>query len=343
MTGPPCRGFTPELAKWYEAGGRDRAEIIFISSDNDQAAFDEYFAEMPWLAFAYNKELNETLRDQFKVRGIPTLVVVDPATGEVLTDEARDDIDPENVDDSFILWTPGAVLRKKQMQEHGRARMKQLLPPVVQSELRAIGITEPVDKAQLMKALHQAASTQFNKEMVDKRVEEAADGMLQQFGKDGVLAPLQVAVQIGEWLGEIWVPEEVEHYVQPESVRRMICNMEEINQMSELDQDWDQRLDASRPSSESVNQCIKMLTVFSSSGWSLTKEEFTKFLNATIKPEDMEQWEGLFDYCVQEGDKGSTGVSAEVLYKFVYPKVFMPRSLGTIGEHYQSVAGQSKL
>ena len=44
------------------------------------------------------------------------MVVVDPATGEVLTDEARDDIDPENVDDSFILWTPGAVLRKKQMQ-----------------------------------------------------------------------------------------------------------------------------------------------------------------------------------------------------------------------------------
>ena len=78
--------------------------------------------------------------------------------------------------------------------------------------------------------------------------------------------------------------------------------------MSELDQDWDQRLDASRscsvciielhpaavpfhvvlcncrPSSESVNQCIKMLTLFSSSGWSLTKEEFTKFLNATVRP-----------------------------------------------------------
>jgi len=50
--------------------------------------------------------------------------------------------------------------------------------------------------------------------------------------------------------------------------------------------------------------------------------------------------EGLFDWIVQHGDKGSTGVSAEQLYKFVYPKVW---SMSAIGEHYQSIAGQSKL
>ena len=52
---PPCKGFTPELAKKYaaikEAG--KKFEIVFVSSDRDEGAFKEYFAEMPWLALPY--------------------------------------------------------------------------------------------------------------------------------------------------------------------------------------------------------------------------------------------------------------------------------------------------
>ena len=54
---PPCRGFTPKLAEWYTnvTSGllKDKLEIVFVSSDKDEKSFDEYFAEMPWLALPF--------------------------------------------------------------------------------------------------------------------------------------------------------------------------------------------------------------------------------------------------------------------------------------------------
>merc|ERR1719231_1950749 len=68
---PPCRGFTPALAKTYEtykAKGLN-FEIVFASSDRDEKAFGEYFGEMPWLALPFNdRERKEKLSSKFKVR-----------------------------------------------------------------------------------------------------------------------------------------------------------------------------------------------------------------------------------------------------------------------------------
>jgi nucleoredoxin len=52
---PPCRGFTPKLAEQHKAlkDAGKKFEIIFASSDKNQEAFDEYYAEMPWLALPY--------------------------------------------------------------------------------------------------------------------------------------------------------------------------------------------------------------------------------------------------------------------------------------------------
>ena len=54
---PPCRGFTPSLAKFYqtmkEAG--KKFEIVFISSDRDENDWQSYFNEMPWLALPFNE------------------------------------------------------------------------------------------------------------------------------------------------------------------------------------------------------------------------------------------------------------------------------------------------
>ena len=52
---PPCRMFTPKLKTFYHRGtekGR-QFEVVFVSSDSDQEAFDEYFQEMPWAALSY--------------------------------------------------------------------------------------------------------------------------------------------------------------------------------------------------------------------------------------------------------------------------------------------------
>lgn len=54
---PPCRGFTPKLAEWYnnfkKGPNGSKLEIVFVSSDRDESSFDEYYGEMPWLALPF--------------------------------------------------------------------------------------------------------------------------------------------------------------------------------------------------------------------------------------------------------------------------------------------------
>ncbi|KAK3416833.1 hypothetical protein EUGRSUZ_H02588 [Eucalyptus grandis] len=87
---PPCRAFLPVLIESYEKiKAKDNAfEVIFLSSDKDQTAFDNYFAEMPWLALPFGDERKKSLSRKFKVRGIPTLIAIGP-TGRTLTNKAR--------------------------------------------------------------------------------------------------------------------------------------------------------------------------------------------------------------------------------------------------------------
>jgi len=105
---PPCRGFTPKLAELYnamKASGRDDFEFIFVSSDKDQAAFDEYHAEMPWLALPYeNRKAKAALSSMFDVSGIPSLVVVD-AEGAVINKSARGPAGAEDAAETFP-WHP---------------------------------------------------------------------------------------------------------------------------------------------------------------------------------------------------------------------------------------------
>jgi len=107
---PPCRGFTPQLAELYKAlkSRKDDFEFVFVSSDRDQAAFDEYFAEMPWLALPYsNRSGKSNLSDIFEVRGIPSLVTLD-ADGTVINKSARGsaDADPKGLK---FPWYPEPV------------------------------------------------------------------------------------------------------------------------------------------------------------------------------------------------------------------------------------------
>ena len=71
---PPCRGFTPKLAESYsgfKASSHPRKEdfsVVFVSSDRSEESFNEYFAEMPWLALPYaERDLKAKLSSKFKV------------------------------------------------------------------------------------------------------------------------------------------------------------------------------------------------------------------------------------------------------------------------------------
>ena len=89
---PPCRAFTPMLAKFYEnlKSKRDDFEIIFVSSDRNQEEFEDYYREHPWLAHPFkNRQDANIVSTVFGVRGIPTLAVVD-GQGKTITTQGRD-------------------------------------------------------------------------------------------------------------------------------------------------------------------------------------------------------------------------------------------------------------
>lgn len=104
---PPCRGFTPVLSQWVEKNRARRGdfEVVFVSSDKDKGAFNEYHKTMTFPALAYEeRELKESLSQKFGVRGIPTLVVLGP-DGEVITNDGRSGVAKDPQCEKFP-WAP---------------------------------------------------------------------------------------------------------------------------------------------------------------------------------------------------------------------------------------------
>jgi nucleoredoxin len=103
---PPCKGFTPKLAEAYKAWAKDKNfEIVFVSSDRDEKAFNEYYAEMPWLALPFSdRDGKAKLSKKYKVSGIPTFVIVGE-DGKTITTDGRSEImeDPKGAN---FPWTP---------------------------------------------------------------------------------------------------------------------------------------------------------------------------------------------------------------------------------------------
>jgi len=75
----PCRNFTPRLAGLYDKLKAKNCEIVFLSSDRDQSAYESYYKEShPWLSVDFKyRELKAKLSSEYGVRGIPCLVLLD--------------------------------------------------------------------------------------------------------------------------------------------------------------------------------------------------------------------------------------------------------------------------
>jgi nucleoredoxin len=85
----PCRKFTPQLVDYYNrvAAQHPEFEIVFVSNDRSQFAFETYLKEtqMPWPAIDYQKVSSKSAINQFAGSGIPDLVLLD-ANGKVVSD-----------------------------------------------------------------------------------------------------------------------------------------------------------------------------------------------------------------------------------------------------------------
>ena len=70
---PPCKQYTPELAKAYAASTKQaETAIVFVSSDRDQKSFDSYYAEMPFYALPFAaRDEAASLGEKYGVKGQP--------------------------------------------------------------------------------------------------------------------------------------------------------------------------------------------------------------------------------------------------------------------------------
>lgn len=86
---PPCKKFTPVLVDFRNKYA-DQFEVVFVSSDRDDAAMKKYIeeAKMPWLTVTREGKVAEALDEKYEVTGIPTLVIL-KADGSLLTRDGR--------------------------------------------------------------------------------------------------------------------------------------------------------------------------------------------------------------------------------------------------------------
>eukprot|EP01006_Ploeotia_vitrea_P054856 TRINITY_DN67928_c5_g10_i1.p2 TRINITY_DN67928_c5_g10~~TRINITY_DN67928_c5_g10_i1.p2 ORF type:complete len:426 (+),score=255.71 TRINITY_DN67928_c5_g10_i1:168-1445(+) len=107
---PPCKQFTPILVDRYnklKKAGKN-FEVVFVSSDQDEAQFQSYLGEMPWIAVPFSdKERKGQLSTLFEVEGIPTFVVLDENL-KVITPHGRSAVTGDS-DGSAFPWKPAPI------------------------------------------------------------------------------------------------------------------------------------------------------------------------------------------------------------------------------------------
>eukprot|EP00617_Octactis_speculum_P020986 CAMPEP_0185770234 /NCGR_PEP_ID=MMETSP1174-20130828/58064_1 /TAXON_ID=35687 /ORGANISM="Dictyocha speculum, Strain CCMP1381" /LENGTH=465 /DNA_ID=CAMNT_0028455583 /DNA_START=14 /DNA_END=1411 /DNA_ORIENTATION=+ len=128
---PPCRQFTPVLAKYYNRVKHFRHqnfELVWLSASKAQPNFNAYLAEMPWAAVPYqDRGTFEKLRGIYGVQSFPTLILVD-AEGRVLQKDFRDQVMRDPSGDGFPYRTAVDVIKSV---------LKVLYTTLVPSSLRA--------------------------------------------------------------------------------------------------------------------------------------------------------------------------------------------------------------
>lgn len=107
---PPCKGFTPLLKEFYKSikGQGLPLEIVFVSSDKSESEASSYFQNDhgDWLMLDLGQKAG--VSDKFQIKGIPTLIVIDPA-GKAVASDARDQVastaqKPEAAGKVFADW-----------------------------------------------------------------------------------------------------------------------------------------------------------------------------------------------------------------------------------------------
>ncbi|CAN6485071.1 unnamed protein product [Victoria cruziana] len=137
----PCLKFTPRLISVYgkikhAMGTKDVFEIVFVSSDRDEAAFESYYEVMPWLAVPFNDEKTRTLVKYFDVTRIPCLIIIGP-DGKSVTREGRSLINLY-MENAYPFTGDHVKLLEKKMDEEAKSFPKFRLHSGHRHQLRLV-------------------------------------------------------------------------------------------------------------------------------------------------------------------------------------------------------------
>ncbi|CAE8726651.1 unnamed protein product [Polarella glacialis] len=91
---PPCQHFVPILAKGYqqirEQYGAQSFEVVLVPLDSEEANWNTFISKMPWLTIPLSqREAIVRLFTHFEISEAPRLIVIDPSSAEVISDNAR--------------------------------------------------------------------------------------------------------------------------------------------------------------------------------------------------------------------------------------------------------------
>ena len=89
---PPCRKFTPQLVKFRDSN-QENFEVVFISGDRSPKDQMKYMktTNMKWYTLPLRSKEANALSRKYNVRGIPSLVIVDP-DGKTLTTKGTTEV-----------------------------------------------------------------------------------------------------------------------------------------------------------------------------------------------------------------------------------------------------------
>lgn len=144
----PCQRFTPNLVTVYnELLPKGNFEVVFVSADEDEESFKEYFGKMPWTAVPFSDTVTrKQLDDLFNVRGIPHLVILDES-GKVTTEDGVDIVLEHGVE-----AYPFTLERVKEIKDaEDAAKREQSLKTVLVSTSRDYVIAADGKKVWLLK------------------------------------------------------------------------------------------------------------------------------------------------------------------------------------------------
>ena len=245
-------------------------------------------------------------------------------------------------------WSPEGRAAKARQIEAGREAMTTKMPRVAREALGDLGITGLVDAKALAGCLAAPARAVFARAVPAAVLSSAASFIIDMFESEGskkynrgprMLDPEAVVAKLIVWLGNINDPDEVKEYTSPKTIRKIIFmeSLEESLKTWTVNEAWaGRRREAVQ--CEAIFQALKQGGGAGAGGGAgnggeavLTEGEFLSFLQRACGEEHnvVEHAGEIYNYLtssvMDERYKlsyGGEGITAEVLFKYVYHELF---------------------